>query len=165
MYATIAGKEFRATVTGRVLLKNTVQENRVESGFLVADHIKPEPVELHLEIYANEEELAFIKELRNSKQIFDVDLADERGIYENVVVESLEVEREYENNYTVTITLKQIQTVELRTELIILEDIPLTEDVPGGTVAGTQEKEISDSLEKQENKSWLDSILSWFGGG
>lgn len=164
MRVKIAGREFIAVVSGRISLKNTIQEHRVESGYIIADHIRPEPEELHIEIYANSEELAFLKQLRNNREVFSVEFEDERGVYDNVVIESLEAEREYENSYTVTLTLKRIQTAELKTELVTLEDVQLTDQVPGGTMAGTQDREVPDAPEKQENRSWLDSIFEWFGG-
>jgi len=163
----IAGRDFIATVSGRISLKNTVQEHKVEFGYIIADYIKPEPEEFHVEVYANNEELEFLKQLRDTREVFIIDFEDERGIYENVVITSLEVEKEYENNYTVTLTLKRIQTAELKTEMIVLDDLQLTDDkkkLPGGTIVGTQNKEVADAPPKQENKSWLDSILSWFGG-
>lgn len=160
----IAGRDFVATISGRISLKNTVQEHKVESGFIIADHIKPDPEEFHIEVFANDGELVFLKMLRDSREVFTIDFEDERGIYENVVVTELEAEREYKNSYTVSITLRRVQTAELKTELIVLENVQLSEKAPGGTVAGTQEKVAADTPPKQENKSWLDSILDWFGG-
>ena len=160
----IAGRDFVAVVSGRISLKNTVQEHKVESGFIIADHIKPDPEEFHIEVFADDEELAFLKQLRDSREVFTIDFEDERGIYENVVITSLEADREYENSYTVTLTLKRIQTAELKTVLVVLEDVQVSGPTPGGTMTGTHEKEVADAPPKQENKSWLDSILDWFGG-
>jgi hypothetical protein len=163
----IAGRKFRAISVINLDQDKTIPEHRTEEQFSIADHVINEPAEfeLELQLFKDEGEVDLLKQIIESNTPFELSL--ELGSYENMLVKSHRFRiSDSQNIVYATLRIKQIRTAAARTAVVTLPDVvtQAEEDYQGGDAAVTPSSENkADGPEKQENKSWLDSIMDWFG--
>jgi hypothetical protein len=168
MNILIGGKQFKAISVVDLTKDTEVPEYKVEEQFSVTDHIilKPAEFELELQLFRDRGEVETLNQLYEAKQ--PISLTTEFGHYDHMVLKSVRFrDSDSENIVYATIYIKQILKAKAKTATISLPELmPDESQYPGSDTAVTpQSKTVPDVPEKQENKSWLDSILSWFGGG
>jgi hypothetical protein len=164
----LGGQKFTAVEVVDLTESATIPEHKVEDGYPVADHIFFQPAEFQLNLTLLESEISALKQLYESKQ--PTTLVCKAGVFEDVVIKELNITQGgSKNTFRAVVRVKQILKAVAKTTTIPLQDLQLTpneSDVPGGATATTPPtQEVPDAPAKEENKSWLDSILSWFGGG
>ena len=163
--------ELTATQVLRLSLRATTPRHKTEKQFSVADHIieEPEALRVSCKLFKDSSEYEELLKLYNSKQ--PVRFTSELYDIEEVVVEEFEVSPAGLNTYDAEITVKAIRRAELKTRIVTFED-PATgvkqdtgNEPPGGDTAVTP-KQINhqNKPKKEENKSWLESLISWVGG-
>lgn len=164
----LGGQKFMAVEVVDLTESATIPEHKVEDGYPVADHIFFQPAEFQLNLTLLEDEVGTLKQLYDSKQ--PTTLVCKAGVFEDVVIKELNITQGgSKNTFRAVVRVKQILKAKAKTTTIPLQDLQLTaseDEVPGGATAITPlSQNVPNAPEKEENKSWLDSILDWFGGG
>jgi len=141
-------------------------EHRVEDGFSVVDAIILKPKEFSLTLELIEEEIEPLKQLYESKQ--PTEFVCKFGVFENIVIKELHITQGGStNSFRATVLLKQILKAKSKMVAIPLQQLQVTpdeSDAKGGkTATDPSQQQVPSAPEKQENKSWLDSIFDWFG--
>ncbi|RLI74688.1 hypothetical protein DRO97_05385 [Archaeoglobales archaeon] len=147
--------------------KATIPEKKVEAQFSIIDHIILNPAEFSIDAICirDSQEHIKLKQLYESKQpiTFHSDLL---GTYDNMIIESLDFSQGGSvNTIKASIHIKQIRIAESTTVIISLPVTPAIQEVLQNTTAiDPVEQSQPSEPEKQEEKSWLDSIFDWLGG-
>ncbi|RLI77970.1 hypothetical protein DRP05_08605 [Archaeoglobales archaeon] len=147
--------------------KATVPEKKVEAQFSIVDHVILNPAEFSIDAVCIRDSQKHIKlkQLYESKKpvTFHSDLL---GTYDNMIIESLDFSQGGSvNTIKASVHIKQIKIAESKTVTISLPVTPMIREVPQNTTAKPpKDKHTQYEPEKQENKSWLDSIFDWLGG-
>ncbi len=163
----LGGQKFTAVEVVDLTQSAVIPEKRVEDGYPIADHIFFQPAEFQLNLTLLENEIPVLKQLYESKQ--PTTLICKAGVFEDVVVRELSITQGgSKNTFRAVVRVKQILKAVAKTTTVPLQALQLTPnetDSPGGnTATESSTEEVPDAPEKEENKSWLDSIMDWFGG-
>lgn len=164
----LGGQKFTAVEVVDLTESATIPEHKVEDGYPVADHVFFQPVEFQLNLTLLESEISALKQLYESKQL--TTLVCKAGVFEDVVIKELSITQGgSKNTFRAVVRVKQVLKAKAKTTTIPLQDLQLTPDESeasgGETATSPPTQEVPDAPEQpQENKSWLDSILEWFGG-
>ncbi len=160
----LGNKKFKAIEVVDLTESLAVPEHRTEEGFKVADHVFFEPAEIQLTLTVDANEINTLKSLFESKEV--ATLTCSLGVYENVVVRELSaMQGGAANVYRAVVRVKQIRKAKAKFTTVPLPITPDEEEAKGGESAvSPPQKEVPQAPEKQENKSWLDSIFEFFGG-
>jgi len=162
----LGGHEFRAIRVINLSQSATTPEHRVEEQFSIVDHIILEPIEfrLELELLKDEGEVDKLNSLFEARQ--PIEFVCDLGVFEDMVIKSREfVEGGSVNTVRASVHIKQIRKAKAKTATIPLPIIQSEEDYPGSdTAVSPLQQQVPSAPEKQEEKSWLDSIFDWFGG-
>jgi len=162
----LGGNKFKAIEIIDLTESAVVPEHKVEEGYPIADHIFFQPVEFRLTLTLLEDEIEILKQLFESKQ--PIELVCKAGVFEDVVIKELSITQGGSiNTFKAVVRVKQIIKAKAKTATIPLQQLQVTpdeSDAKGGrTATDPQQKQVPSAPEKQENKSWLDSIFDWFG--
>lgn len=162
----LGGQKFTAVEVVDLTQSAVVPEHKVEDGYPISDHIAFKPAEFRLTITLLEDEIETLKQLYESKQ--PIEFVCKAGVFENIVVKEIHITQGGSiNTFRVTLHLKQIIKAKAKTTTIPLQQLQVTPDEKDGkggkTVTDPQQQQVSQAPQKQENKSWLDSIFDWFG--
>lgn len=163
----LGGQKFTAVEVVDLTESAAIPEHRVEDGYPVADHIFFQPAELQLNLTLLENEVDTLKQLFESKE--PTTLVCKAGVFEDVVVRELNITQGGSKNaFRAVVRVKQVLKAKAKTATIPLQSLQVTPDESdakgGATATSLQIQEVPDAPTKQENKSWLDSIVDWFGG-
>ncbi len=164
---TLGDYEFRAIKIYDLTQSAKTPEHRVEEQFSIVDHVILQPAEFRLELELVEDEIGILMSLFESKE--PVELITDFGIYEDMVIKNLEITPSSSTTKRASVQLKQIRKAITRTATVpFTTDLPVTQDestYPGSkTAVSPYKQEVPQAPEKQENKSWVDSIFDFFGG-
>ena len=162
----LAGQPIKITQVINLSQPADVPEHRVEDGFSVADTIVLKPAEFELQLEVDKDQLNELKQFYEQKQ--PVELVCKFGIFENVVIKELSATQGGSTNYfRATLRVRQILKAKAKTTTVSLPELQVTPDESeasgGDTAIPPQQQNVPSAPEKQENKSWLDSIFDWFG--
>jgi len=143
-----------------------IPEHRVEEGYDVSDNQVYKPAEFQIQLEVEESDLEMIKQLYESKQ--PTEFVCKFGVFEDIVIKELHITQGGStNSFRATVLLKQILKAKSKMAAIPLQQLQVTPDESdargGKTATDSQQKQVPSAPEKQENKSWLDSIFDWFG--
>lgn len=172
MDVLIGGKSFKAINVVDLTKDADLPEHRVEEQFSISDHIilKPAEFEFELQLFKDEGEVESIMQLYEAKQ--PLDLVTQFGAYSDMVIKSVRLrDSDSKNIAYATVHIKQIIKAKAKTATVSLPElIPDDSSFKGDNTAKTPQQTTTPTApEKQENKSWLDSIFDWFdnvfGGG
>lgn len=163
----IGNQSFKAIQVVDLTDSAETPEHRVEDGFSVVDTIILKPKEFSLTLELMEDEIDPLKQLYESKQ--PTEFVCRFGVFEDIVIKELHITQGGSiNSFRATVRLKQILKVKAKTTTVSLPELQITPDESeakgGDTAIPPQQKQVPSAPEKQENKSWLDSIHDWFAG-
>jgi len=162
----LGGNKFTAIEIIDLTESAVVPEHKVEDGYPIADHIFFQPAEFRLTLTLLEDEMEILKQLFESKQ--PIELVCKAGVFEDVVIKELSITQGGSiNTFRAVVRVKQIIKAKAKTATIPLQQLQVTpdeSDAKGGeTATDPPQQQVPSAPEKQENKSWLDSIFDWFG--
>jgi len=147
--------------------KATIPEHRVEKQFSIVDHIILNPAEFSIDAICirDSQEHEKLIQLYESKQPVTFH-SDFLGTYDNMIIESLDFSQGGSvNTLRTSIKIKQILIAESKTITIELPITPTIQETPANTTArDPEEKSTNSEPQKEEGKSWLDTIAGWLGG-
>lgn len=160
----LGGHKFTAVEVVDLTESLTIPEHKVEDGYPVADYAFLQPAELQLNLTLLERELEVIKQLSMSRE--PTILLCKAGVFEDVVVKELNITQGGSiNTFRAIVRVKQIIKAKAKTAQIPLAVTADESEAKGGnTATSPAQKEVLQAPEKQEGKSWLDSIFEFFGG-
>ena len=163
----LGGQKFTAVEVVDLTESAIIPEKRVEDGYPIADHIFFQPAEFQLNLVLLEDEIETLKQIYESKE--PTTLVCKAGVFEDVVVRELSITQGGSKNaLRATVRVKQILKAKAKTATIPLQQLQATssenEASGGETATEPPQKEVPQAPEKQENKSWLDSIFDFLGG-
>ncbi|MEM2726664.1 MAG: hypothetical protein QXV61_00195 [Archaeoglobaceae archaeon] len=163
MDVLIDGVKYKAIESVDVSHTVATPEHRVEEGYNIVDHAFFEPIEVQFTLSVTEQELQKLKSLYNSKQTTEV--VYKGGVVDNVILKQLDVTQGGSKNMLkATVTFRQILKAKAKTAEIPLEVIKSEDEAKGSnSQQSPSEQNVQQAPQKQENKSWLDSIFDFFG--
>ena len=140
--------EFDATVRDQTQKANRITDHPVEDKENVADHIKPEPEELDLEIYISGEQAMDkyeeLAEMREEEEVFtyygNFEVHEDMAIHEITALK----EAQFGNGFECQLRLKQVRFASIETVDIELGQDPETGDEIEGEEGAPEEKDTGE---------------------
>lgn len=144
----------------------SVPKHKVEDGYSISEHAQTEPAEftVELELLKNSDEPETLNALFDAKE--PVTFTSELGVFDDMEIQ----DKSYTQGGNVTtvkasIHLKQILKASAKTTTIELPVTIAETEIKGGDTATepeTKENEAAKGEEKEENKTWAETIWGWF---
>ena len=143
-----------------------VPKHKVEDGYSISEHAQAEPAEftVELELLKDSDEPEALNTLFDAKE--PLTFVSELGVFDDMEIQ----DKSYTQGGNITtvkasVRLKQILKAVAKTTTIELPITIAEEQLKGGdtsTEPETKENEAAKSEEKDEDKTWAETIWGWF---
>lgn len=160
---SLGDAEFKALQIINLKESITIPAHKVEEGYSISDHAQEQPSEfsLELELLKSEGEVETLNALFDAKE--PVTFTSELGVFDDMEIQ----DKSYTQGGNVStvkasVRLKQILKAVAKTTTIELPVTPIPTVTDPPIPPEEEENENAESNEKDEGKTWAETIWGWF---